>query len=194
MRKKPLSEQVVVVLGASSGVGRATAREAGRSGARVVVASRNEEALRNAAAEVEGLGAEALAVPAESTSPEELRRLCEAAVERFGRIDTFVATTMVTVYAEVERLEPEELARVLEVNFLGRAYAFWAALPQLKASRGTFVDVNSALGVADDRRAEAPRRAGQPLADAAWGSRRARPLRRPDARLERVDGAPSPEG
>jgi NAD(P)-dependent dehydrogenase (short-subunit alcohol dehydrogenase family) len=145
MRRKPLSEQVIVVLGASSGVGRATAREAGRSGAKVVVASRHEEALRNAAADVEGLGSDSHALPTESTSPEELARLCAAAVERFGRIDTFVATTMVTVYAEVERLAPEELARVLEVNFLGRAYAFWAALPHLRASRGTFVDVNSAL-------------------------------------------------
>ena len=145
MRKKPLREQVLVVLGGSSGIGRATAREAGRRGALVVVAGRNEEALANAAAEVEGLGSEALAAPVETTEFHALARLCAQAVERFGRIDTFVATAMVTVYAEVERLEEDELARVLDVNFLGRVRAYRAALPHLRASRGTFVDVNSAL-------------------------------------------------
>src|SRR6266508_4286134 len=119
MRKKPIGEQVVVVLGASSGVGRATAREAGRRGAQVVVAARNEEALRNAVAEVEGLGSQALAVAADTTKLDDLHRLCASAVERFGRIDTFVAAAMVTVYAEVDQLEPDELVRVLEVNFLG---------------------------------------------------------------------------
>jgi NAD(P)-dependent dehydrogenase (short-subunit alcohol dehydrogenase family) len=145
MAKKPLQEQVIVVLGASSGVGRATAREAGRRGARVVVAARNEEALGHAVAEVEGLGSEALAVPTDATSIPDLERLCSRAVERFGRIDTFVATAMVTVYAEVEELDPDELRRVLDVNFLGRAWAYRAALPHLKASGGAFVDVNSAL-------------------------------------------------
>jgi NAD(P)-dependent dehydrogenase (short-subunit alcohol dehydrogenase family) len=145
MRKKSLDEQVLVVLGASSGVGRATAREAGRRGAKVVVAARNEEALQHAVAEVEGLGSEALAVPTDTTSIPDLERLCAQAVERFGRIDTFVATAMVTVYAEIEQLEPEELERVMDVNFLGRAWAYRAALPHLRASGGTFVDVNSAL-------------------------------------------------
>jgi NAD(P)-dependent dehydrogenase (short-subunit alcohol dehydrogenase family) len=145
MRKKPLAEQVVVVLGASSGVGRATAREAARRGAKVVVAARNDEALRNAAAEVEGLGSEALAVAVEASSFDELDELCTRAVQRFGRIDTFVATAMVTVYAEVDRLDEDELVRVLDVNFVGRVRAYRAALPHLKASRGTFVDVNSAL-------------------------------------------------
>jgi NAD(P)-dependent dehydrogenase (short-subunit alcohol dehydrogenase family) len=145
VKKRPLREQVVVVVGASSGLGRAVAREAGRRGARVVVAARNREALDHAVAEIEGLGSEALAVPADAASLDDLRALCAAAAERFGRIDTLVASAMVTVYAEVPRLEPDELERVMRVNFLGRAYAFWAALPYLRASRGTFVDVNSAL-------------------------------------------------
>jgi NAD(P)-dependent dehydrogenase (short-subunit alcohol dehydrogenase family) len=145
VRKKPLSEQVVVVVGASSGIGRATAREAGRRGARVVAAARNEEALANAAAEIEGLGSEALAVPVETSEFRTLEDLCAQAVERFGRIDTFVAAAMVTVYAEVEKLDEDELARVLDVNFLGRVRAFRAALPHLRESGGTFVDVNSAL-------------------------------------------------
>jgi NAD(P)-dependent dehydrogenase (short-subunit alcohol dehydrogenase family) len=96
-------------------------------------------------AEVEASGSEALAVPGEATSEVDAETLCARAVERFGRIDTFVNSVMVTVYAEVEQLEPDELERVLDVNFVGRYRAFRAALPHLRASRGTFVDVNSAL-------------------------------------------------
>ena len=143
--KTPLSDQVIVVLGASSGIGRATARAAAVHGAKLVVAARNRDALDAAVREIEHAGAEAIAVTADTTSPAELESLCAGAVERFGQIDSFVASVMVTVYAEVEELDPEELRRVLEVNFLGRAYAYWAALPHLKATRGTFVDVNSGL-------------------------------------------------
>ena len=143
--KRPLSEQVVVVAGASSGVGRATARAAGGRGAKVVVSARNEAALGHAVAEIEALGSEALAVPGDAAAEEDMQELCARAVERFGRIDTFVATVMVTVYAEVERLDLEELRRVLDVNFVGRARAYLAALPHLQGTRGTFVDVNSAL-------------------------------------------------
>ena len=143
--KRPLSEQVLVVSGASSGIGRAVARAAGARGAKVVVSARNAEALDHAVEEIEAAAGEGLAVPGEATSEADAETLCARAVERFGRIDTFVACVMVTVYAEVEQLELEELRRVLDVNFLGRAYAYRAALPHLKSTRGTFIDVNSAL-------------------------------------------------
>src|ERR671934_1258020 len=145
MRKKPLPEQVVVVTGASSGLGRAIARLAGSRGAKVVVTARNAEALDNAAAEIEAAGSEALAVPADHAVQDEVARVVEQAIDRFGRIDTYCANAIVTVYAEAERLEPEELRRVLDVNFFGMAYGFWAALPHLKESEGTFLHVSSAL-------------------------------------------------
>ena len=145
MPKKPLSEQVLVVTGASSGLGRAIARLAGERGAKVVVTARNEEALANCVAEIERSGSEALAVPADAADQEQVHRVVAEAVERFGRIDTYVANAIVTVYAEAERLEPEELRRVWEVNFFGAVYGFWAALPHLRASKGTFLHVSSAL-------------------------------------------------
>lgn len=145
MAKRPVSEQVLVITGASSGVGRATARAAGRRGAKVVLAARNREALENAAREVEDAGGEALVVAADVSSRVENETIVERAVERFGRIDSYVACAMVTVYAEVEQLEPDELARVMDVNFAGRVHGFQAVLPHLKASGGTFVDFNSAL-------------------------------------------------
>jgi NAD(P)-dependent dehydrogenase (short-subunit alcohol dehydrogenase family) len=143
--KRPVSEQVIVVSGASSGVGRAVARAAGARGAQVVVSARNADALAHAVGEIEAAGGEGLAVPGEATSEADAESLYARAAERFGRIDTVVACVMVTVYAEVEQLEAEELRRVLDVNFLGRAHAYRAALPHLRQSRGTFIDVNSAL-------------------------------------------------
>jgi NAD(P)-dependent dehydrogenase (short-subunit alcohol dehydrogenase family) len=143
--KKPLREQVVVVTGASSGLGRAIARLAGERGAKVVVTARNAEALDACVAEIEHAGSEALAVPGDVTDRHQVERVVDAAAERFGRIDTYVANAIVTVYAEAERLEPEELRRVWEVNFFGVVYGYWAALPHLRESRGTFLHVSSAL-------------------------------------------------
>jgi NAD(P)-dependent dehydrogenase (short-subunit alcohol dehydrogenase family) len=143
--KRPVQEQVIVVTGASSGVGRAVARAAGARGAKVVVSARSSAALDAAVAEIEAAGGDGLAMVGEATVEGDVEDLCAAAVDRFGRIDSFVASVMVTVYAEVERLDLDELRRVLDVNFLGRALAYRAALPHLRESRGTFVDVNSAL-------------------------------------------------
>ncbi len=145
MSKKPLSEQVLVVTGASSGLGRAIARLAGERGAKVVVAARNEEALANCVGEVESAGSEALAVPGDVSDQQQVERVVAEAVERFGRVDTYVANAIVTVYSEAERLEPDELRRVWEVNFFGAVYGYWAALPRLRESRGTFLHVSSAL-------------------------------------------------
>jgi NAD(P)-dependent dehydrogenase (short-subunit alcohol dehydrogenase family) len=136
---------VVVVTGASSGLGRAVARRAGERGAKVVVTSRTQEALDAAAAEIERAGSMALAVAGDIAERKFNEELVRRAVERFGRIDTYVANAIVTVYAEVERLEPDELRRVVDVDFFGVVYGYWAALPALKESRGTFLHVSSAL-------------------------------------------------
>jgi NAD(P)-dependent dehydrogenase (short-subunit alcohol dehydrogenase family) len=143
--KKTLSEQVVLITGASSGLGRAVARLAGSRGAAVVVTARNGEALDNCVREIEAFGSEALAVPADCTVQDEVAQVVEQAVDRFGRIDTYVANAMVTVYAETYRYEPDELRRIMDVNFFGQVYGYWAVLPHLRESKGTFVSVQSAL-------------------------------------------------
>jgi NAD(P)-dependent dehydrogenase (short-subunit alcohol dehydrogenase family) len=145
MRKKPLDQQVLVITGASSGVGRAIARAAGERGAKVVVNARGEDGLDAAVGEIERSGSEALAVPGDITDREFNHELVSKARERFGRIDTYVANAIVTVYAEVEQLQPDELRRVMDVNFFGVVYGYWAALPALKETRGTFLHVSSAL-------------------------------------------------
>ncbi len=144
-RKKRLSEQVVVVTGASNGLGRAIARGAAERGAKVVVTARNAEGLAGAAHEIEAFGSEALAVPADHAVQDEVGQVVEQTLDRFGRIDTYVANAIVTVMSEAAELQPDELQRVLDVNFFGMVYGFWASLPHLKESRGTFVHVSSAL-------------------------------------------------
>jgi NAD(P)-dependent dehydrogenase (short-subunit alcohol dehydrogenase family) len=142
MAKSPLSEQVVVVTGGSAGLGRAVARLAGSRGARVVVAARGGDGLDGVARE---LGENGHVVAADVASLDDCHRIVEEAVDRFGRIDTFCANAMVTVYQEARDLEPEELRRVLEVNFMGGVQCYWAALPHLVQTKGTFVQVASAL-------------------------------------------------
>jgi len=144
-KKKPLAEQVVVVTGASSGLGRAIARGAGEAGAKVVVTARNGEALDDAVREIEAFGSEALAVPADHAVQDEVAQVVEQAIDRFGRIDTYVANAIVTVMSEIEQLRLDELRRVFDVNFFGMVHGYWAALPHLKESRGTFLHVSSAL-------------------------------------------------
>jgi len=136
-RKKPLSEQVIVIGGGSYGLGRAIAERAKRRGARVVIGARTREALESAPVDV--------ALEADVSDRTQVERLVAAAVDRFGRIDTYVANAMVTVYAEAHRLEDDELRRVFDVNFFGAVYGYWAALPHLRASQGTYVQIASAL-------------------------------------------------
>jgi NAD(P)-dependent dehydrogenase (short-subunit alcohol dehydrogenase family) len=143
--KKSLSEQVIIVTGASSGLGRAVARLAGRRGARVVVTARGVDGLDACVHEIEAAGSEALAVPADCAVQEQVEHVVERAVERFGRVDSYVANAIVTVYAETYRYEPQELRRIVDVNFFGQVYGYWAVLPHLRSSRGTFVSVQSAL-------------------------------------------------
>jgi len=143
--KKPLAEQVVVVTGASAGLGRAVARAAAQRGASVVVVSRGSDGLDATVAELEQLGAQALGVAADVASLDDCKRVVSETVARFGRIDTFCANAMVTVYQEARDLEPDELRRVLDVNFFGAVNCYWASLPVLTEHRGAFVHVNSAL-------------------------------------------------
>jgi NAD(P)-dependent dehydrogenase (short-subunit alcohol dehydrogenase family) len=144
-RKTPLSQQVVVVTGASAGLGRAVARLAGARGAKVVVAARDGEGLDACVRELAGLGAEAHAVQADVAVLDDVHRIVEETVDRFGRIDTFCSNAMVTVYREARELTWEELHRVMDVNFFGGVNSYQASLPQLVETRGTFVQVASAL-------------------------------------------------
>jgi NAD(P)-dependent dehydrogenase (short-subunit alcohol dehydrogenase family) len=136
-RKKSLSEQVVVIGGGSYGLGRLIAERAAARGACVVIGARTRDALDSASVD--------LALETDVADRTQVERLVQAAVDRFGRVDTYVANAMVTVYAEAHRIEDDELRRVFDVNFFGGVYGYWTALPHLRASRGTFIQIASAL-------------------------------------------------
>ena len=133
---KPVSEQTVVVVGASSGIGRATALAFGREGARVVVAARSSADLDSLVSEISAVGGDALAVPTDVAEAEQLRQLAAAAASRYGGIDTWVNCAAVTVYGRVEELSADEYERVMQVNVMGQVHGTRAALPHLRARGG----------------------------------------------------------
>jgi NAD(P)-dependent dehydrogenase (short-subunit alcohol dehydrogenase family) len=145
---RPLAEQVVVVTGASSGIGRATVLELARRGAKVVGAARTVAALDTLVEEVAAAGGEAVAVPTDVADPVAVRELAERAESHFGRIDTWVNNAAVAVWARVEDITDEEFDRVMRVNFLGQVHGVHAAVPALRrAGGGTIIGVASVEGV-----------------------------------------------
>lgn len=143
MRLKPIGEQVAVVMGASSGIGRATARLFAAKGAKVVVAARNEEGLETLVEEIQRGGGAAVAVVADVADPEQVKRVAEKAIQSYGRLDTWAHVAAVAIWAPVEQTRPEEFRRVLEVNLLGQVHGAQAALPYLRRAGGALVHVTS---------------------------------------------------
>jgi NAD(P)-dependent dehydrogenase (short-subunit alcohol dehydrogenase family) len=131
-------------MGASSGIGRETAVQFARRGARVVVAARDDEALVSVVEEVETEGGEAMAVTADTSDMSQVQAVADAAAARYGGFDTWVQAAAVAVYARFEQTTPDEFRRVLEVNLLGNVHAARAALPELrKRGAGAFISISS---------------------------------------------------
>ncbi len=144
---RPISEQVVVVTGASSGIGRETALRFGQRGASVVLAARNEVALGEVAREIERLGGIALVVVTDVAEWEQVDRLAQEAVARFGRIDTWVNVAAIAGYGTVEQTPAEEIERQIQVILMSQIYGMKAALPRMQRERwGTIINVGSVLG------------------------------------------------
>jgi short-subunit dehydrogenase len=141
-----LAEQVMVITGASSGIGRATALLCGGKGAAVVVAARNRDALEEVAREIERVGGRAEAVVTDVASWDAVQALAAAAVKRFSRIDTWVNNAAISSYGTVEQMDVEEMQRVVQVNLMGQIHGMKAAVTQMKVQgEGTIINVASAL-------------------------------------------------
>jgi NAD(P)-dependent dehydrogenase (short-subunit alcohol dehydrogenase family) len=146
---RPIAEQVVVITGASSGIGRETALQFAERGASVVVAARNEEALRTLEREVTRLGGHAHVAVTDVAQWDQVQRLADEAVAHFGRIDTWVNNAAVSEYATVEQMSTAEIDRIIQVILLGEIYGMKAALPHLiGAGEGSIINVASVLAKA----------------------------------------------
>jgi short-subunit dehydrogenase len=144
--QRPLAEQVVVITGASQGIGRETALLFGRKGAAVVAAARNETALRTLVDEIRSNGGRAEYAVTDVAEADQVDALADTAIEHFGRIDTWVNNAAVSIYAPVIELEPAEAERLVKVNLLGQMYGSRAAVRRMSArGRGTIINVGSAL-------------------------------------------------
>lgn len=140
---KPLEEQVIVITGASSGIGLATALLAAKRGAKVVLAARSEEAISNAVAEINQGGGEAHFVPCDVSNRDQVENLAQQAITRFGRIDTWVNNAGVSIYGRLDEVTEEDSRRLFDTNFWGIYYGSLAALPYLRENGGALINLGS---------------------------------------------------
>ena len=138
--------QVVVITGASAGVGRATARLFAARGARIGLIARNRDALENAKREVEARGGEAVVAVADVSDPDAVERAAQLIEDAFGPFDVWVNNAMASVLGPITEIPPDEFKRVTEVTYLGIVYGTQAALRRmLPRDQGVIVQVGSTL-------------------------------------------------
>jgi NAD(P)-dependent dehydrogenase (short-subunit alcohol dehydrogenase family) len=138
--------QVVVITGASGGIGRAAVREFARHGVRLALLARGEEGLEAARREAEELGARAIAIPADVANYEEVERAAARAENELGPIDIWVNVAFTNVFSEFWDVTPEEWRRLTDVTYLGYVWGTMAAMKRMRPrNRGTIVQVGSAL-------------------------------------------------
>ncbi|MEZ6087826.1 MAG: SDR family oxidoreductase [Pirellulaceae bacterium] len=137
---------VVVITGASAGIGRAAVRKFARAGYDVGLIARGESGLRAAACEVEQLGGRALVLSLDVADAEAIESAAERVERELGTIDVWVNNAMASVFSPISEMKPEEFRRVTEVTYLGYVYGTLAALKRMRErNRGTIVQVGSAL-------------------------------------------------
>lgn len=135
---KPLEDQVVVITGASSGIGLATARLAAQRGARLVLAARNLQALEQLAQEIEQEGGEAIAVATDVSDPSQVEQLGERAIEHFGHFDSWINNAGTGIYGKLLDISHEESRRMFDINFWGVVYGSHVAAHHFLHRQGDY--------------------------------------------------------
>ena len=141
--QKPIHRQVIVITGATSGIGLATARLAASRGARLVLAARNARALAKVAADLLRSGTEVVTVEADVGIREDVERLATDAIARFGGFDTWVNNAGQTIYGRLDEVSERDLRALMEVNFWGTVHGSLVAIAHLRERGGTLVNVGS---------------------------------------------------
>ncbi|OGO52863.1 MAG: hypothetical protein A2148_05670 [Chloroflexi bacterium RBG_16_68_14] len=142
-----LKDKVVIVTGAGSGIGYETALAFAREGARLVLADRRQDRLPELAGQIEALGSEALVMPTDVSQREQVERLVQAAVQRFGRVDVLVNNAGFALGATIEQTSEQDFRELWETNVLGVLYGMQAVLPVMRRQRsGHIISVSSAAG------------------------------------------------
>ncbi|MFQ5802563.1 MAG: SDR family oxidoreductase [Candidatus Methylomirabilales bacterium] len=145
--RKELSGQVVIVTGASSGIGRETALHFAREQARVVLAARREQHLQILEKEIQELGAEVLSLATDVAQRDQVEAMVHRVLDRFGRVDILVNNAGSGLFALVEETTPEDMEAILQVNFFGAFYGIRAVLPILRRQRsGHIINIASIVG------------------------------------------------
>ena len=142
---KTISEQVLVITGASSGIGLVTAKMAALGGAGVVLAARNERDLARAVDEIRAAGGRALYAVADVADLEQVEAIAGTAIREFGRIDTWVNNAAVSMYGRIMDLSLEDMRRQFDVNYWGQVHGSRTAVPHLRKQGGALINVASAL-------------------------------------------------
>jgi NAD(P)-dependent dehydrogenase (short-subunit alcohol dehydrogenase family) len=145
IRLKPIKDQVIVITGASSGIGLATALEAARRGARVVLASRDEADIKKATDQISQKGGQAMPVVVDVGDQASVEALAEQAIVAYDRIDTWVNNAGVSIYGKLEEVPLEDAHRLFETNYWGVVHGSLAAVPHLKQHGGALINVGSEL-------------------------------------------------
>jgi NAD(P)-dependent dehydrogenase (short-subunit alcohol dehydrogenase family) len=144
---RDLARSVVVITGASSGIGRAAGHAFARQGSRLVLAARSEKPLQTVAEECERLGVEAVPAPTDVRDDAAVQALAARAVERFGRLDVWVNGAGVIAYGRFEDVPSEVFRAVIETNFFGQVHAARAVLPRFRQQRsGVLINLSSVWG------------------------------------------------
>jgi short-subunit dehydrogenase len=142
---KPLVEQVIVITGASSGIGLATANAAAEKGARVVLTARNQEALAQIADEINHGGGQAAYVAADVASRSELNHVADVAVQRFGGFDTWVNDAGIGIYGRLDEISEEDARRLFDTNYWGAVNGSLIAIEHLRSRGGALINVGSVV-------------------------------------------------
>ncbi|HEY9236279.1 MAG TPA: SDR family oxidoreductase, partial [Phenylobacterium sp.] len=142
VKLKPLADQVIVITGASSGIGLATARKAAKAGAAVVLVSRNADALRAICDDINAEGGRAHAVVADVGSPDDMEKVSRAAIARFERIDTWVNDAGVGLYGELSRTPAEDHEQLFRTNYFGVVNGSLEAIKHFRARGGSGALIN----------------------------------------------------